>query len=77
MNEKLEELKRDVKEHLDNEMELLTKLLKSLPELSSEERDEWHDSFLTHPHAKSLLLLDNSDFEKVRMDVRKRQGEPE
>lgn len=69
MNEKVEEMKRRIKEHLDNEVELLSAVTELLSELSIEEGKELEDAMLSHPHAKSLLLLSNNDFDVMRTKV--------
>jgi len=74
MNEKLEELKRVINEHFDNEMELI-KRFRSLSGLSSDEYKELEDVIYSHPHARSFLLLSSGDVDEMKEKVLKRQEE--
>lgn len=69
MNEKLEELKKRIREHFDNEMGLLVDVTKLIPELSVDEREELGAAIFSHPHAKSMLSISGDDLETMKAKV--------
>lgn len=75
MNQKLEDLKKKFNDHFDREIELIDEMHKA--ELSAKEYTELSDSMLSHKHAKSLLLIENDELERIKNKVKEiEEAEP-
>jgi len=53
----LNKLKQDINRHFDREMELLDKLNKLKPKMTSEQHEDLIRTMASHPHAKRNLPL--------------------